>query len=253
MTRQSTLPMRVLLVALVSCTTNPPLPTVSSTAALSSLTVADSTPPADGATLTKVSASLDNSGYLELGAVTFTATSGGFVPLATDSAGTPVPTASLKVGVDSATQSATALLQSPSIPGPATVSASAGQAILQRTITFGTAYPDTILLVPSSLILLSDTAHVDSTSDSVRLTIAGQLVRTLGHVSRGQFVTLADADTMGVSRGLFDNATPSDSLGNFVVHYIDTSATYRGRVAISAQLMTPSKTAHGYLTIQVTP
>lgn len=149
--------------------------------------------------------------------VTFQTTSGTF-----DGDQTPE---SVTVSVDSA-GTATALLRAPIRTGDALVRALAGNALLERTVRFVRAWPE-------SIVLNADSFRVGGSSGKT-LVIRATLRRSVGKVTPGATVMFTAVDSAGTAIGWFAGETVSDTSGVAQATFTPGTTPYRGPVRIMA-------------------
>ncbi len=173
--------------------------------------------PADGATATRIVATLSGSVPLDQRTVTFSASMGTFAssssPQVTRTAGS-----NTEIVVD---------LISPRTPGLAVISAALGQLRSQANLQFEPAYPDTAAL---SFIGSFQVAATFNTKRSLRL----ELFRHGGEVSPGLEVGWEAFDeSTGNEFGFFSAITLVDDNGNATADFTPGNTTERGEAVVS--------------------
>lgn len=193
---------------------------------VASLIAASDSVPADGATLTVLTAQLEANSSLARNkrTVVFSTTAGRFAA----SEGTTVAV------VADAEGKAEAFLEAPDVPTTAIVRASGDVTTLYRTITFTSAHPTSLLIEP-------DRFRIHGTEE---ITLTVSLRRASGKVTSGTEVYFTARRVGGDSIGRFGIPSLSDADGKLTVRFTPADTAYLGAVAIQAIVSTaPSVTA----------
>lgn len=205
------------LVALTSCD-KADLGDPSATLPIDRFSISSHSIPADGATLTTVSAYLPAEAQNDRRQITFSTSGGAFVVGASTSSSITVSVASEGRAI--------ALLRSPTDSGLAFVRASAGSGSLADSVTFVRALPDRLDVEPVSLAAKADPSQPISVTVTLR--------RSIGIVTKGTPVQIIATRVDGGDAGRFVGAPISGENGIVNFKYTPGSIPYRGQVTITA-------------------
>jgi hypothetical protein len=190
--------------------------------------------PADGATLTAITASIPADARADRRTVAFSTTAGTFEGA----------TREASVAADSSGQ-AVARLRAPLDTGEATVRVTAGGVTRVVTVRFDRAFPDTVLLDANPFGVRADAAHA--------VIVTATLRRGVGRPSRLTPVTFTATAPAGGEVGRFGPATLSDSTGVVTVRFTPGVTAYRGPVVLQATAPRASGVVTGRVTVDVVP
>ncbi len=172
---------------------------------------------ADDVTTAVVRATLRRESTVTPRAVTFETTTGVFVSSNTTTITVPTDTSGTAV----------ALLRASQEPGTAIVRAKAGNAVLQETLRFVTAYPE-------SIVLSADSFRIGASAGK-SLKLQANLLRSTGRVSRGATVTFVPVDSTGTQEVGWFSGVLETSPGVVQAVYTPGETPYRGRVDVIAR------------------
>lgn len=177
--------------------------------------------PADGSSVSTLTARISAGTPDEERVVTFSASAGSFVD------GNIVSNFPIEVEADSHGV-AVAQLRSASTPGIAIVRAKAGSTVSRGKVRFGVAAPERIDVTTSLFVL-----HVSSFDTA---TITATLRRSSGVATSGTTVSFTAEDAAGMPIGGFANVTASDPNGQAFAEFDPGVTAYRGDVTIRASV-----------------
>jgi hypothetical protein len=183
--------------------------THSTTLSIASLSVDDSNPPSDGASLIRVSVALAGMSGLVATSVQLTTTAGQF----------QANGATAITLLADGTGSVTTFLRVPRDPGKVVIRAVAGAASKSIELTVRRALPQQLLLTALNLGIPAGAKN--------QLTITASAIRTPGFVSRGLLInfSLQGTPSGGLGTGALDGPAATDSLGNATIHFSPGSAS----------------------------
>lgn len=197
--------------------------------------------PADGTTSTTLSAELappDSSTSFAQRRITFTASNGTLV-------GAVNGAMQITMNVDTARRAVVAL-KAPRVPGLVQVSASAGDEVINRTLRFVAALPESLDVEPSKFTLK---AGLDST-----IILTAHLWRSVGAVSEGSRVSFsAKRGSIASETAVFGAPTLSDQAGNVTVRFAAAKADTGSLTILARTTAASGSTLEAHTIINVVP
>jgi hypothetical protein len=198
-----------------------------------SLTLASDHAPADGASVTNITARISAAVPIVQRSILFTTTAGSF--------GTPLPTqTSRTAGSDN---QALVDLVSPRDPGVAIVTATINNIRASAAVTFDPALPDRIAVSVFGSLQLKATFQT-------KVTVEAQLERVVGQVTEGtEVVFRAFDESTDATFGFFSGATLSDSTGRVTAEFTPGNTSERGEATIRVRV--PRTDVSGRVRIEI--
>lgn len=187
--------------------------------------------PADGASITQVSADIAPSLPAGQRSVKFTTSIGVFTN----------NTAEITVTASS-TNRAVADLRASSVPGTARITASVAGVTAETSLTFVPALPEALTLNVSALAM----------KPTEEITVTSTLTRTVGAVTAGRLITYTATDAAGSVVGLFRNVTVSGATGTATAVFFANGAA-PGLVTIRATTPGIVGAVAGEVTVRINP
>lgn len=192
--------------------------------------------PADGATLTPLRIDLADEIPLDQRAVSLEVTSGVFEPSNNSTITIPKSQAST---ID-------LVLRSASLSQVGTLRATVAGFTTSVNVRFDPALPDTILVDASGSSLQSGSSH--------SLSLTARLIRSIGTVTPGTFVSFSTSDSAGtpVLIGSFRDVGVSDNFGHVTATYSAGNSSYRGRLFLVGRVVSVAKVISGEIEVEIT-